>query len=336
MTAAREQPALSIILACTDEYETIRHTITHLRRQTECHRLELVIVAADIERLQPDRDALADFWGYRIVAAPGMSSIARANAAGVRAARAELVALAEDHCFPQPGWAAALIERHRGPWAAVGPVISNANPTSAVSWCDYLIGYGLWAGVREPGEAALLPGHNSSYKRSVLLAYGDGLADMLEAETVLHADLRRRGERLFLEPRARSAHLNIALLASWLPLQFYNGRMFGGSRARRWPWPKRVVYAGGSPLIPALRLWRILRGAWPPAQPHPRLVGLLPLLLTGLALDAFGQLAGYLAGIGSARGKLPRFEFRRVDHITAEDRQALDSAPAPTRSDPER
>lgn len=320
-------PAMSVILACTDHYASIRLTVQHLRAQTMQHELELVIVAPSVKTLNLDENDLADFWGYQVIEYPPMLSIARANAAGVRRARAGIVALAEDHCFPQAQWAAALIERHREPWAAVGPVILNANPTSIVSWCDYLIGYGFWAEPMPAGEAAILPGHNSSYKRCVLLGYGDALEDMLESETVLHFDLRRKGQRLFLEPAARSAHLNIALLASWLPIQFHNGRVFGGSRARDWPLGKRLFYAAAAPLIPLVRLWRIARELLKPGRPHRLLAPLLPPLFVGLAYDGLGQMMGYLAGAGRSGDKLTRYEFRRIDHVTNKDRAALGLPP---------
>ena len=47
-------------------------------------------------------------------------------------------------------------------------------------------------------EVDYLPGHNSSYKRDVLLGYGDRLESMMESETVLHWDLRAKGHRLYL------------------------------------------------------------------------------------------------------------------------------------------
>lgn len=317
-------PAMSVVLACTDHYATIRSTVQYLRAQTAQRRLELVIIAPSVKTLYQDENDLAGFWGYQIVEYAAMRSIARANAAGIRRARAEIVALAEDHCFPEPEWAAALIERHRESWVAVGPVILNANPTSMVSWCDYLIGYGSWAEPMAASEATFLPGHNSSYKRAVLLSYDDALDDMLEAETVLHFDLRRRGYRLFLEPAARSAHLNIALLSSWLPIQFHNGRVFGASRAHDWSLSKRLFYGAASPMIPFVRLWRIARELLKPGRPHRLLAPLLPPLFVGLAYDSLGQMFGYLAGMGRSGHKLTRYEFRRIDHVTERDRAILD------------
>lgn len=314
---------MSVILACAGHYDDIRMTVQHLRAQTTQSHLELVIIAPSAAALNLDEGDMDGFWGHQIVEYPAMPSIARANAAGVRRARAGIVALAEDHCFPEPQWAATLIERHREPWAAVGPVILNANPTSAVSWCDYLIGYGPWTESSSASEVDFLPGHNSSYKQDVLLGYGNGLEDMLEAETVLHFDLRRQGHRLLLEPAARSAHLNIALMSSWLPIQFHNGRMFGGTRALNWSWGRRLFYSAASPLIPFVRLWRIARHLPRSGRTSPRPMSVLPLLLIGLACDGVGQMCGYLLGVGQASTKLNKYEFRRPDHVTAHDRAGL-------------
>src|SRR5437588_133855 len=82
--------------------------------------------------------------------------------------------------------AQALLAAHRGPWAAVGPVVRNANPSTSVSWADFLIGYGPWCDPAPAGDLDHLPGHNSSYKRAILLDYGSELEGLLEAESVLH------------------------------------------------------------------------------------------------------------------------------------------------------
>src|SRR5207244_2412948 len=121
---------------------------------------------------------------------------------GIRQAKAAIVALAEDHCFPDPQWAERLIASYQGPWTAVGPAVRNANPKTAVSCADLLIGYGPWLAPSSSREAEFLPGHNTSYKRAVLLEYGNRLDSMMQAETVLHWNLRSKGHRLFMESTA--------------------------------------------------------------------------------------------------------------------------------------
>lgn len=66
-----------------------------------------------------------------------------------------------------------------------------------MSWADLFIGYSPWLAPSSSREAEFLPGHNTSYKRAVLLEYGDQLDSMMQAETVLHWNLRSKGHHLF-------------------------------------------------------------------------------------------------------------------------------------------
>ena len=288
-------PKLSVVLVTPDSYETIRKTIGYLRRQTVCGELELVIVAPG----KIGAEELPEFCRVQVVEIGAVTTVGRANVAGVRAATAPVVALAEDHAFPEPDWAAALIEAHCGPWAAVGPVVRNANPETAVSRADFWIGYGPWAEPQPAGPREFLPGHNSSYKRERLLAYGDRLEEMLEAETVLHWELRAQGHQLWLEPAARIAHVNFSRWRTWLGMQFHLGRVFAATRAQHWPLWKRIVFVCGSPLIPLVRLSRSCQRS--------------PALVIGLTVDGLGQLAGYAAGAGDSAPKLAHYEFHRED-----------------------
>ena len=312
---------MSVVIVTPDRYETIRKTVEHLRAQTVKDRLELVIVAPSAAQLDLDGSELHDFSQFRIVEVGEISSIARAHAAGIRQSSAPVVVLAEDHSFPEAGWAEALIERHRQPWAVVGPVVRNANPESLMSWADFLLGYGTWLDPTPAGETHYLPGHNSSYKRAILLDYDRELEAMLEAEFVLHLDLQARGHRLYLESAAKTAHLNFARLAPWTPYLIHAGRVFAAARARRWSLPRRLLYAGGAPLIPFVRLWRIRAEIRRPGRPAGLWPRVLPALAVGLTLDTIGQVLGYTLGVGNASQKLFSFEFHRDRYLAKRDRQ---------------
>lgn len=318
-------PALSVVITTPEKYESIRLTVRHLRAQTVRDKIELVIVGPDESSISPPPSDVAGFCACKILAIGEVKSIGRANAAGIRQASAPVVALAEDHCFPAPGWAEALIDAHRGPWAVVGPVIQNANPVSMVSWSDFIIGYGPWMYPAPAGSPPFLPGHNSSYKKSVLLEYGDRLEDFMEAETLLHIDLRHRGYQLYLEPRAQAFHTNFGLASSWFRVQFYAGRVFGASRARNWNLLKRLIYFAASPLIPGVRLWRCLRELMKPGRPSNLIPRILPALSFGLLLDGLGQMAGYLFGVGDALDRVAQYEFHRFRHISEQERRAAEA-----------
>lgn len=316
-------PALSVVLLAPESWRPLATTLRYLRAQTAVQRMELIIVAESIRRLALDPSAVAGFFDCRIVEAGPIHSIGPSAAQAVRAASAKLVAFAEDHSFPEPTWAAALIEAHRGPWAAVGPLIVNANPATATSWADFFLGYGSWIDPIRCGERTSLPGHNSSYKRSVLLAYGDRLGVMLEAETVLHWDLRRKGLRLCQSAAARTRHTNFSLLGSFALACFLNGRAFAATRAMDWSVGRKTVYALASPLIPLVRFWKTFRDR-PRTEPGASgFTRAIPALLYGLLLDGAGQLAGYALGAGSSSSELGGLEFNRERHVTARDRALL-------------
>lgn len=298
------QPALSVILASPDHWSSLARTLESLRKQRLREQLEVVLVMPHGAPPIPAQE-VEDFWGYQEVAVEAGISIGRANAAGIRAARSAIVCLGEDHCYPEPGWAEALLAAHQQPWAAVGPVVCNANPINSVSWADFWIGYGPWAHPQAAGPREFLPGHNSSYKKEILLGLNLPLESLLEAETVLHWELRRRGHQLWLEPGARVRHVNFWRWSRWIPVQLWAGRVFAAARASEQNWPvwKRCLYSLLSPLIPLVRLSRLPAAAYP----------YLPTLWVGLCLDALGQMLGYGLGAGSAQRHLCRYEYRRED-----------------------
>jgi hypothetical protein len=322
------RPGISAVISTMSGFESIARTVKHLAAQTVRERIELLIVCPREDELKLDAEAVQGFCCHRVVEIGPFMSVATPNAAGVRAASAPVVVFCEDHAFPDPNWAESLLIAHRGPYAVVGPAVHNANPATLTSRADCLIGYGPWLEPVKPCEPEHLPGHNSAYKRDILLQYGDRLEEKLEAESVLHWELRARGHRLYLDPMARLAHTNFAHFGTWTSVQFHAGRSFGGARSAEWPLWKRAIYTCGSPLIPPVRLARLLRGAGRLRHPDRITPALLVVLIWGLAMDGLGQMVGYATGAGGSRRRA--HEFCRVRHITDEDRQHLAAAePAP-------
>ena len=313
-------PALSVVLV-TDEFETVSRTVRYLGAQTIADRIELVLVAAG--DLEPDADATAAFHSTRLVRVGDIRSLSWARAPGIRAAAAPLVALGESHCFPEPEWAERFVAAHQNGWAAVGPAVVNANPGTAVSWVNLLLDYSPWLAPTSGGELPDLPGHNSSYRRDLLLEYGDRLESMLEAETIMHQDLRARGHRLYQEPTALAAHLNVTRTSSWIGERFQTGRRFASARSHGWPVWRRLAYAAGSPLIPLVRARRILGDIRRiDASRHLGGRGFL-LFAFALAVSAVGELVGYVRGSGDSMYALSRIELHKERHVRPAERAEL-------------
>jgi hypothetical protein len=143
---------------------------------------------------------------------------------------------------------------------------------------------------------------------------------MLEAESVLHWDLRRKGHRLYLETEARTSHMNFSRFSYWTITQFQAGLVFAAFRAHNehWPLSRRLFFALAAPLIPFIRLHRIM-------SLKDNLKGrrnLLPILAFGLGLDGLGQMLGYALGRTLAAHRFTYFEFKRVRHVQKADAAA--------------
>jgi glycosyl transferase family 2 len=307
------QPELSIVVP-TDRYATIAEVMSHLRRQTIAEQVEVVIVAPSEDAVGISEAERKGLHSIQVLSVGDLRSLPRARAAGIRAATAPIVAIGETHSYPDPDWAEALVEAHKGPWSVVGPRLSNANPETLRSWVGILLDYGEFLDTTRRGESRFLPGHNSSFKRDALLGYGDDLDRMLFSDTELTEDLRRRGHRLFLESRARTNHLQVDKPVSWVIERFVAGWSVAAGRSQSWSPARRAAYAAGSPLIPFVRFRRIMRALTESGHASELLPRVLPSLGVALVLSACGELFGYALGQGPTR-RLYQYELRRIDYV---------------------
>ncbi len=314
-------PEMSVIMVTPDNGAALRGTAKHLQRQTVKELLEIVVVCPNPETLTIEGFPSEEFAGFQALRADVQRSAATARAAGIRAAKSAIVVLTEDHSFPEPEWAEALIRRHREGYAVVGPLVINGNSTSLFSWVNFLIEYSEWMSPTKNKSIGHLPGHNSSYKRECLLAYGDRLESLLASESTLHWDLQKNGRRLYLEPAARLHHFNFSRLIPSIALRFFCGRMFGGRRCVSWPAFKRLTYTFGSPFIPLIRLLRITANI-KRADLGGRLPsGLFAALFCLLALDAAGECIGYVFGAGTTENKITDIDFHRERFMNITDQK---------------
>jgi hypothetical protein len=320
-------PALTVVLYTPTDYKAIRRTMRHLRAQTIREQLEIMIVAPAVDRVQLDPGDQESFHSVRVLAVGPTDTLSIARATAIAQATAPVVVLAEDHSFPEPDWASALLAAYCDGWAAVGPIVLNANPRSPVSWANYLASFGRWTDPAAAGPVDYLPGHNTSYKRDVLLACGAELPWFLEVEGFLQDAMREKGHRLYLSGTARTHHVNFSLLRPCLNQMFLGGRLYAEHRFRKQQWSvcKRLLYACAAPLIPLVRLYRIVRNMCRSESQRKLLPRILPALFTGLVAHACGEMAGYTIGAVGVSRRYSDSETLRIRYVTAQDRQKLTS-----------
>jgi len=303
---------LSVVLMAHDAAPGLLALIEQLRTQSRAGSLELVIVTPSAKKLSLDRGIGDAFFSFQIIKVSDLKSVGQVKAEGVRAARAPLVAFLEDHSRVEPGWAEALIEAHaQGEFSVVGPVMTNANPTSAVSWGGFLVFYGPWMEHRAAETVRHLPGNQSCYRREILMAYGEHLADVLESESLMHWELVAQGHRLHLEPKAVVGHINPTRLRSLLEEHYVSSRIFSYMRTRRQSALKRLFYAIGSPMIPLIRLRRIIQETKATKLGRGVVLRALLPIIFNLCAGAAGEMAGYMLGAGRSRQRLLVFEAVR-------------------------
>lgn len=298
-----QPPLLTVVLVIGDEgtRRGLERTMHSLRAQCLIERMEVLVMDCSPPGTPPLRGS--DHRSVRTIRlARETTTLAQARAEGVRQARAPIVGFLDEHSFAMAGWAEALVEAHRGPWAGVGGEIYNSASARGLADPIYLMGHSTWMPPAPRGEAELLPSHDTCYKREILLEYGAELDELLMAEPVLMRRLRLDGHRLYVDPNVKSMHgytvnpLTLVAFYAW-------SRCFAASRAKAFGWSsgRRLLFAALSPLIPlvrALRLFRYLARARPTSLPT-FLVG-LPVILLAQAGAAVGEGLGMLFGLGDA------------------------------------
>lgn len=312
---------ISAILYAPGGAQTVAKTISYLQKQTG-PAIELVLVvplgeADSVEAYPP--------LTVTVLEVDPRTSTADAWSQGARQASAPIVAFTEDHAFPQPGWAEALVETHKEPWYAVGPAVENANPRSPISRADMFMNF--LNQFRSPeGPADSLLGHNTSYKREVLSRMTvQELQAALRSESVLH--LRWGRQHCFHQPRACVHHVNISLPRPFALHKLLGGIIFGGERCRHWSRARRLVYLCGSWAIPFLRAGKIWKKLSSLGQTPKGPV--IPWLVLALILHATGEALGYVGGPRLARlayGNYSVFEKRRWEMVSEEDRVLRETA----------
>ncbi len=317
MTAAGETIDLTVILVVSWLRHRAQRCLDALLVQ-QTRAVEILIVDVAPEGSQPFPNPVRD--SVRVLRLPPETTFGAARAAAVRVARGRVIAFLEEHTVPLDGFIGAVIAAHRQPHAGICGEIENLNPGIGCSDIVGLMTYGLFCPPQRPHEAAMIAGHNSSYKRDVLVALGADLERLLAAaDLVLMTRLRRNGQSLLVDPRIRLTHANVTSLRDACRGYFLHHRTYGPMRAReeRWSWWRRVVYIAATPLMPiyfVVRFRRFLR------RHRPDLVRMfdrgLPTALGAQLAGACGQAAGLLVGSGRAEAGFTRHELtdrRRED-----------------------
>jgi GT2 family glycosyltransferase len=308
--ASATPPRLSVVLPVLGGPEVIARTLQCLAGQTIAHELELLLITADPDRFAGVAADVPELGAVRVLTGDPEHSTGCCRAQGVRQAGAAHVAYTEDHCHPEPGWAAGMLAAFEPGVAGVCPDLRNGNRGSRIATADHFVNFASLKAARAGEDLPDLAGRNGCYRRDALLALGAELESLTEIEFNLHTRLRQAGWTLRLAPQAVAHHRDISDLRTALGMHLNLGRLLTARRSvsEQWSRWRRLAHAVGWPLIPPLRLWRMRRVI---AQHRDELLGplILGTMLLLMSAAALGELLGVLRGAGQSARILSRAEF---------------------------
>lgn len=298
----------SVGLVVGERRERAIRCLDTLVSQNVVDRMEILLLDIARDRYEPLPGS--NHPRVRLLRLPGVT-YAQARLRAIHEATGRIVGFLEEHAWAFPGWAEAIIEAHGEAWAGVGAEVHIGNPSVPGSPLVGLMNHYPWLAPATRGFRDHLPGHNSAYKREILLRYGDRLGLLIRAELALCTALRRDGHQLFLETGARFAHINETGITSTFRGYYLWNRCYADSRAREFQWStaRRLFYAACTPLMPVYYLARLLpRLRRERPDLYPSAVAGIPRLFIAQMGSGVGHTAGLLFGAGDAEADFSDYE----------------------------
>lgn len=295
------QPQLSVGLIVGEMRERAQENLARLLAQDGLDALEILVVD-----VSPEGGGLpgADHPAVRYSHRPDLPYYCDAQYELVRQASAPLLAFIEDHSYPAPGWARAVLAAFGDPRvAAVNYAFTHTENAGYFSRSVLMAEYGYWMSPHPGGPVAFSSSTNIAYRLACLVPMLQGQGTAFEAEFLIHRALLEQGQVIWLAPGAIVAHDSWLRLADACAANGSNKRILGARRASVGGWgrARRLAWASGMVVAPALFVARL---AWS-LRHRPRLwgrfVAALPICSSIYCYSAWCEASGYLFGAGPSR-----------------------------------
>ena len=294
-------PQLSVVIASCVGPPFITRCLESLAAQRQQGELEFLVV----DRAGGDVAAgiAHDFPWVRLIRRPPGESVPDLRRHGIAAARADYVAIIEEHCVAAADWSATILRCIREPVAAIGGVVQDANYPRLMDWAVYFTEYNSYMPPVARGEVQDVCAANCVYRRDLLLRYlpeaGSGYW-----EAGLNHKLLASGERFRLEPDLVVYHTGPFGFGYYLQQRFLFSRAFAGIRRNHVSTAFRIGYLFLAPLLVPLLLARTASRVWAKRHRVDKFVQVLPHLLPITATYVLGEWVGFLTGPGDSLSKI--------------------------------
>lgn len=295
------RPKLSVVIASCVGSPFITRCLDSLGPQMAIDDVECIVVdraggevAAGIE---------SDFPWATLVRRFAGESIPDLRRHGIAEARAEYVAIIEEHCIAREDWIATILRSITEPLAAIGGVVEDSNFDRLTDWAVYFTEYGPYMPPSTRGITDDVCAANCVYRRDLLLEYlsesGNGCW-----EAGLNRRLIEAGETLVSEPELVVFKTGPFGLRYYLRQRYLFSRAFAGTRREHVSTAFRVLYLLLSPLL-ILLLWaRIGLRVLAKRRKIGKFLQVTPLLIPISATYVIGECVGFVVGPGDSLTKI--------------------------------
>jgi glycosyltransferase involved in cell wall biosynthesis len=295
-TMETNQPRISVVIASIVGPPFIDECLQSLERQARACSAEVIVVACGDDAYA--KRIRQKFPWVRVIHRPNRETVPDLRTHGVKEARAEVVAIIEEHCLAAPDWlATAMVAYEGGKYGVVGgPVVDHAYPRVR-DWVVYFCEYNGYLPPWPDGETYNLGSANIAYSRDVLLKYEKFLSGGYW-EAGLHPRLIADGIKFRSVSRMVVHHRGPFNYGYYLQQRYWFSRAFAG--ARRLPASRKIAYFLASPLVPFLLLARMAQRVVRQRCRLEKFAQALPLLVPVVMVYVAGEFVGYAAGPGDA------------------------------------
>ena len=294
-------PEISVVVPSVNGIDDILGCLEALEAQRSDCGLEILVV----DRVgKAVREAIkAQFPEARIFAVDFDTSIPQMRALAFQKARADAVAVIEDHVIVPPGWARQLLEALDAGADVVGGSIENAATEKLVDWAAFLCEYSAAMAPIQAGSVSWLVGNNVVYRRH-LLEEQQAVTQSNRWENALHQSLLAGGTELTCRPEIRVEHKMHYQFSDYLTQRFLYSRSYAGARVAGMSLAGRFFYGWAAMLLPPVLLYRIVRRVLAKNRHRLILLRCLPLISVFAVGWAMGEVVGYWFGAGDALAKV--------------------------------
>lgn len=218
----------------------------------------------------------------------------RRRAAGLAAARGDIIAILEDRGHPRADWARTVVRLHEETRNnVIGGAIECQEPASLLNWAFYVTDFGRFGRPFQSGAAAWVSDVNVTYSRAALEEVRHLWQERFH-EPLVHAFFLDRGEELYLSSDLVVEHTRPpATLAYLVPERFHWGQLFGYIRSMQFTPRQRILFSLASPLIPPVLWVRHGMIQWKKGNGW-RYLRALPLVMILTTSWTLGEVRGYV------------------------------------------